>query len=342
MHDHDLTDWTHPHEFDAGNPAAERGTRLVVWITLAMMVVEIAAGLAFNSMALLADGMHMSSHAMAIGLSALAYAAARRYAHDPRFAFGTWKMEILGGYTSALLLLVMALLMVWESLQRLLDPQPIRYGEALAVAAVGLVVNLVCARILGHAHQHGDHAPTPAHRHDHPPAPGHRHAHEHGAHEHAPAASNEVQTDLNLRAAHMHVLTDAATSVLALVALAGGAGFGWRWLDPLMGIIGAALIVVWAKSLLLDSGKVLLDREMDHPLVQAIRAAIEDSSTGGHTQVADLHVWRVGRHAYACALGVVTCDTRLRASDVRARLAGLPALVHLTVEVHHREVSEPE
>ena len=239
MHTHDLSAWKHDHVFDTGNPAAEKGTRLVMWITLVTMVIEIVAGYVFNSMALLADGWHMSSHALAIGLSAFAYAAARRYSSDPRFAFGTWKIEILSGYTSALFLVGVAGSMLFQSVERILAPQPIDYGQALVVAAIGLAVNVVCAMILGKAHDHHDHG----HGHDH--HAGHDH-HHHG--------------DLNLKSAYVHVVADAATSVLAIAALAGGWFYGWSWLDPVMGIVGAFLVGVWAKNLMIDTGKVLLDR----------------------------------------------------------------------------------
>jgi cation diffusion facilitator family transporter len=222
-----------------------------MWITAAMMVVEIMAGWWFNSMALLADGWHMSSHAFAIGLSAFAYAAARRYSSDPRFAFGTWKIEILAGFASAIFLLGVAGMMVYSSLERLFSPQVIHYREAIFVAVVGLLVNILCAVILGHAHD------------------DHHHEHEaHGEHHHH-------HHDLNLKSAYVHVIADAATSVLAIVALAGGLIYGWSWLDPVMGIVGAILVAVWAKGLLMDTGKVLLDREMDHPVVDEIREVIE-------------------------------------------------------------------
>ena len=204
MHTHDLSNWTHEHIFEEGNHAAERGTRAVMWITAIMMVVEIAAGWWFNSMALLADGWHMSSHAVAIGLSAFTYAAARRYARDPRFAFGTWKIEVLGGYSSAMFLLGVAGFMVVSSIERIFSPQAIHYREAMIVAAVGLIVNIICALILGGAHDH-DH-----HHHD-------------GEHSHA----NHHHHDLNLKSAYVHVIADAATSVLAIVALVGGLVYGW-------------------------------------------------------------------------------------------------------------------
>ena len=315
MHTEDPSAWTHHHRFDTGSAAAERGTRLVMWITAATMLVEIAAGWWFNSMALLADGWHMSSHALAIGLSAFAYAMARRYASDPRFAFGTWKIEILGGFASAVVLIGVAALMVVGSVERILAPQPIRYQEAIVVAALGLVVNIACALILGRA-QHHDHD----HGHDH----GHGHGHGHDHHHH----------DLNLRSAYLHVIADAATSVLALVALGGGWVYGWAWLDPAMGVVGAVLVAAWARGLITDTGKVLLDREMDHPVVDEIRDVVETGPDAGDTRVTDLHVWRVGRRAYACALTVNTHDAQLTADAVRARLAVHEQIVHSTIEVH--------
>jgi cation diffusion facilitator family transporter len=312
MHTQDLSDWTHDHVFDEGNRAAERGTRAVMWITAVAMVVEIVAGWWFNSMALLADGWHMSSHAVAIGLSAFAYAAARRYAGDPRFAFGTWKIEVLGGYTSAIFLLGVAVFMVVGSIERILSPQPIHYQQAIVVAVLGLAVNIVCALILGGAHDHHHHG---EHAGDHP----HGHQHHH---------------DLNLRAAYLHVIADAATSVLAIVALAGGLFYGWSWLDPVMGIVGALLVAIWAKNLLGETGKVLLDREMDHAVVDEIREVVETGPEAGETRIADLHVWRVGKGAYSCALSVVTRDSTLTPGRVRQQLARHEEVVHSTIEIH--------
>jgi cation diffusion facilitator family transporter len=257
----------------------------------------------------------MSSHAVAIGLSAFAYAAARRLAGDPRFAFGTWKIEVLGGFASAIFLLGVAAMMVLGSVERIFSPQPIHYQEAMVVAALGLAVNIICALILGRAHDHGHH-----HGHD-----GHEsgHAHHHDHH------------DLNLKSAYLHVIADAATSVLAILALAGGWLYGWSWLDPVMGIVGAALVAVWAKNLLKETGKVLLDREMDHPVVTEIREVVETGPEQGDTRVTDLHVWRVGKGAYACALTVVSHDAALTAAQVRAQLAVHEEIMHATIEVHH-------
>jgi len=315
MHTEDLSGWIHDHIFDTGNEAAERSTRVVMWVTAAMMVVEITAGWWYNSMALLADGWHMSSHAVAIGLSATAYATARRYAKDPRFAFGTWKIEILSGFASAIFLLGVAVMMVVGSAERIVSPQPIEYKEAIVIAILGLAVNVFCALILGKAHHH-DHS----HEHDH----GHNHhGHDHDQHH-----------DLNLKSAYLHVIADAATSVLAIVALFGGWMYGWSWLDPLMGIVGAVLVAVWAKGLIVDTGKVLLDREMDHPVVNEIREVVETGASGDNTRITDLHVWRVGKKVYACALTVVTHDAKLTPDAVRERLSVHEEIVHSTIEIH--------
>ncbi len=304
-----ITRLTHDHVFSRGNPAAERGTRAVMWITAAMMVVEIVAGWWFNSMALLADGWHMSSHAFAIGLSAFAYAAARRYSSDPRFAFGTWKIEILAGFASAIFLLGVAAMMVFGSVERLLSPQPIHYRDAIIVAVVGLLVNIVCALILGNAHDH---------------AHGHEHPDEHHHHHH----------DLNLKSAYVHVIADAATSVLAIAALTGGLFYGWSWLDPVMGVVGAVLVAVWAKGLLMETGKVLLDREMDHPVVDEIREVIEMLDGSSETLITDLHVWRVGKESYACAVSIVTHSATLTPEVVREQLGQHEEIVHTTIEIH--------
>ena len=314
-----LSTWIHDHVFDEGSQAAERGTRLVMWITLVAMVVEIVAGWWFNSMALLADGWHMSSHAVAIGLSAFAYAAARRYARDPRFAFGTWKIEILGGFASAIFLLGVAALMVFGSVERIWSPQPIQYQQAIAIAVLGLLVNIVCALILGQAHDHG-------HGHSHGHGHGHKHGHGHG---------HEAHQDLNLKSAYIHVIADAATSVLAIAALIGGWLFGWAWLDPVMGLVGAVLVAVWAKGLIVQTGKVLLDREMDHPVVEEIREVVEASGAlHTLTRVTDLHVWRVGKNVYSCALSLVTQDASLTPTRVRECLAVHEEVVHATIEIH--------
>jgi cation diffusion facilitator family transporter len=313
MNNTNLTEWIHDHIFDEGSEAAEKSTRVVMWITAAMMLVEITAGWWFNSMALLADGWHMSSHAVAIGLSAFAYAAARKYAKDTRFAFGTWKIEVLAGFASAIFLLGVAAMMVFGSIERLLSPEPIHYQEAIIVGVLGLVVNLVCAWVLGHAHHGHDHA---HHAHDH-----HHHDHEH-------------QHDLNLQSAYIHVIADAATSVLAIVALVGGWMYGWSWLDPVMGIVGAVLVAVWAKGLVEETAKVLLDREMDHPVIDEIREVITTENNADITRVTDLHVWRVGKNAYACAMSLVTRDHAITPMTIRQQLSVHEEIVHTTIEIH--------
>ncbi|HSB98043.1 MAG TPA: CDF family Co(II)/Ni(II) efflux transporter DmeF [Spongiibacteraceae bacterium] len=333
MHADNLATWAHDHVFDASNPVAERSTRTVMWITAAMMVAEIAAGWWYNSMALLADGWHMSSHAVAIGLSAMAYAAARRYARDPRFAFGTWKIEVLGGFASAIFLLGVVALMIFGSIERFFAPQSIHYQQAMVVAIVGLIVNLVCAKILGathdHGHAHHDHTQRDPTHSDH----GHEH-HDHAHHGHKGMHGHDHQHDLNLKSAYMHVVADAATSVLAIVALLGGWLYGWSWLDPVMGIVGAVLVAIWAKGLIVQTSKILLDREMDDPVVAEIREVVETGVGEGETRIADLHVWRVGKKVYACALSVVTHDTALSADAIRKRLAVHEEIVHATIEIH--------
>lgn len=304
-------EWRHSHVFDEGNPLAERNTLWAVVLTAVMMVVEITGGWMFNSMALLADGWHMSSHALALGLSVLAYGAARRFAHDARFAFGTWKIEVLGGYTSAIFLVLVAALMLYQSVERLIAPTPIHYDQAIAIAGVGLLVNLVCAWLLKDGHDHGHH-----HAHSSQEAHGHRH-------------------DLNLRSAYIHVVADAATSVLAIFALIGGKFWGASWLDPVMGIAGASVVAVWAYGLLRDSGRVLLDAEMNAPVVAEIKEVIEESAI--KADICDLHVWRVGKGKYACILSLATTSDA-QPDDFKRQLQIHEELVHVSVEVNRLQL----
>ncbi|NIJ78478.1 cation diffusion facilitator family transporter [Xanthomonas campestris] len=303
------------HTFASANPLAERSTRKAVILTVVMMVVEIVGGWTLNSMALLADGWHMSSHALALGLALFAYRFARRNANDLRFSFGTWKVEVLGGYTSAILLLGVAGLMAFQSLERLFSPKPIQYQEATVIAVIGLLVNLICAWWLrdSHGHHHGhDHA------HD-----GHGHGHGHGHH-------HDGHADLNLRAAYLHVMADAATSVLAIVALLAGMYWGVTWLDPIMGMVGAVLVAVWAGGLLRSTGRVLLDAEMDAPVVEEVKQVIAELPHA--IDIGDLHVWRVGSDRYACVVSLVTA-ANIDADLVRTALQIHEELVHITVEL---------
>lgn len=301
-------DWRHSHVFDEGNPLAERNTRWAVVLTAVMMVAEIVGGWVYNSMALLADGWHMSSHALALGLSLLAYIAARRFAHDSRFSFGTWKIEVLGGYTSAVCLVLVAGTMLFHSVERLITPSPIHYKQAIAIAAVGLLVNLVCAWLLkdGHAHHHD-----------------HDEAHDHSHHHH----------DLNLRSAYFHVIADAATSVLAILALTGGMFWGADWLDPVMGIVGAGLVAVWAYGLLRDTGRILLDADMNAPIVAEIREVIDSCPI--QAEISDLHVWQVGKGKYACILSLFTAED-VSPEHFKEQLSIHEELVHITIEVNGR------
>lgn len=300
--------YRHDHQFDDGNPLAEKFTRIAVWLTVGMMIIEIVGGWTYNSMALLADGWHMGTHALALGLAVAAYAAARRYASDSRFAFGTWKIEVLGGYTSAIFLLGVAGFMLYESIERLLDPREIHYQEAIAIAVVGLIINLICAWLLhqGDGHHHHDH-------HDH-----HDHHHEH-------------HHDLNLRSAYMHVLADAATSVLAIIALIFGMLWGASWLDPVMGIVGSVLVAVWAYGLIRDTGRILLDAQMDAPVVEEIREVISASEIPA--EITDLHVWQVGKGKYSTIVSLTTSEA-VEPDYFKNQLRVHEELVHITVEVN--------
>jgi cation diffusion facilitator family transporter len=300
---------SHSHIFDEGNPLGERKTRWAVLLTVVMMIAEIAGGWVFNSMALLADGWHMSSHALALGLSVIAYKAARHFSGDERFSFGTWKIEVLGGYTSAIFLVMIAFLMFFQSFERLFYPSPIHYSQAIVLAAAGLGVNLMCAWLLKDGHTHEHH-----HHHDH----AHAHGHEKKHH------------DLNLRSAYIHVLSDAATSVFAIVALFGGKYWGASWLDPLMGIAGAFLVIAWAGGLLRDSGRILLDAEMDSPVVAEIREVMQSGTIAA--EVTDLHVWRVGKGKYSCIVSLAASG-KTTPEQVKRMLSVHQELVHITVEI---------
>lgn len=317
MTTHDLKFWRHDHDFGtAAEHHAERRTRRVVGLTFVAMLVELAAGWLTGSMALLADGWHMASHVGALGAAAYAYRFARRHADDARYTFGTGKVSALAGYSSALFLGAVALWMAGESLARLWTPVGIHYAEAMIVACFGLAVNLASAWLLGHEHDHD-------HDHDHDHHHGHGNEHEH--------------VDHNLRAAYLHVLADALTSVLAIVALGGGMLFGWAFLDPAMGIVGALVVGRWAWALVRDSAGVLLDAE-DHGHVAAevreILAALPDH------EIADLHLWRIGPASRACILSLVS-HAPLTVEEYRARLAVIHGLDHVTIEINQCRRCEP-
>jgi len=314
----DLAPFTHRHDYAAEPGEGERRTRWVVGITLAMMAGEIVAGSWFGSMALLADGWHMGTHAAALGVAVFAYVYARRHAGDPRYSFGTGKVGALGGFASAVGLAVVALLVLGESVARLGRPVVIRFDEAIAVAVLGLAVNLFCAYLL-RDHEHGhDHD----HDHDHDQEHDHGHHHDDAGHAH--------HHDHNLRAAYLHVLADALTSVLAIVALVAGRSLGWGFMDPVMGIVGALVIARWSVGLLRDTSHVLLDGELAGGRREEIARAIE-----GHDgdRIADLHVWRVGPRHLATILSVVTRAPRAP-GHYRDRLRAFPDLAHVTVEVN--------
>ena len=314
MHSHTLDDWRHEHVFlGAAHDRNERRTWLVVGLTAAMMVAEIAGGSIFGSMALLADGWHMSTHAGALAIAAFAYRFARSHARDPRFAFGTGKLGDLAGFTSAIVLALIAMAIGYESAVRVFQPVVIHYDEAIAIAVVGLGVNLVSAWLLRGEHHH-DHA----HGHDEHGHDDHDHGHEHHDHH-----------DHNLRSAYWHVLADALTSVLAIAGLLAARFYGWTWLDPVIGIVGAVVIARWSWGLIRDSGAVLLDAAPNRALGEAIRAKLET----GHDRIADLHVWRLGPGHNGAIVSLVA-DEPEQVEHYKERLEGIAGLSHVTIEVH--------
>jgi cation diffusion facilitator family transporter len=310
MHSHSIDEFRHPHVFLGGaHERNERKTWAVIAICAAMTVAEIAGGLWFGSVALIADGLHMSTHAGALLIAALAYTYSRRYAHDERLAFGTGKLGDLAAFTSAIALAMIALLVGFESVERLLAPVPIAFNQAIPIAAVGLGVNLLSALLLRDDHEHHHHE----HGHDHD------HDHAHVAHVHA---------DHNLRAAFVHVMADAAVSVLVIIGLVLGRQFGWLFMDPLMGLIATVVILSWSWTLVRSASAILLDACPDPGLARKMTARLEQKGN----RVSDLHVWRVGPGQLAAIVSRVSDDPHAP-GHYKRRLAGLPGLSHVTVEV---------
>ena len=317
MHSHSLEPWRHPHVYlGAKHDRHERRTWLVVGLTATMMVAEIIGGSIYGSMALIADGWHMSTHAGALAIAALAYRSARRYAHDPRFSFGTGKFGELAGFSSAVILGIVALMIAYESATRLLAPVTIHFDQAIFIAVIGLVVNLVTAWMLYDEDHHG-------HAHGHDDDDDHDHDHDVRARDH------------NLRAAYFHVLADAFTSVLAIAALLAGRFYGWNFMDPLMGFVGAVVISYWSIGLMRSAGAVLVDMTSDHRLVGRVRNRLEIDGD----KVADLHLWRLGPGHSALIVSIVS-DRPQPPGAYKARLDGVAGLSHVTVEVHRCE-SQP-
>lgn len=311
MHSHSIHQWQHDHRFlGEKHDRHERHTWFVVALAAVMMVAEIVAGTLFGSMALVADGWHMSTHVSALAITALAYGFARKHAHDARFSFGTGKLGELAGFSSAILLALMALFIGYESIVRLFAPVAIRFEEATLVAVIGLIVNLVSAWLLFDASHHSHRAHDDEHDH----SDGHHHHHAH---------------DTNIRSAYLHVLADALTSVFAIVALLSGRYFGWVWLDPVVGVVGAIVIASWSVGLIRSAGAVLLDTVPNQSLIRTIRQRLE---VGGD-RVADLHLWRLGP-GHTGVIAAIISDRPQQPTHYKDRLVDIAGLSHVTVEIH--------
>ena len=320
----------HSHVFlGQDHERAERRTWVVIILCTVMMIAEIVGGALFGSLALIADGLHMSTHAGALLLAALAYTFARKYAADPNFTFGTGKFGDLAGYSSAIVLAMIALLIAYEAVSRFLAPVPISFNEAIPIAALGLLVNIASAWLLAGGHHHGhshDHGHSQDHSHDHDH--GHEHGHEHeDEHDHGDDAHHR---DNNMRAAVVHVMADAAVSVLVIVGLLLARAFGWLWMDPLAGFVGALVIASWSVALIRDTGAILLDRTPDPGMAEKVRATIESEGD----QITDLHLWRLGPGHLGAIVSIATTAQR-EPAHYRQRLAGFSDLSHVTVEVQH-------
>lgn len=327
MHSHSIDSWQHDHVFlGARHDRHERRTLFVVALTAAMMVAEIVGGTIFGSMAVVADGWHMSTHAGALAIAAFAYRFARHHASDPRFCFGTGKVGELAAFTSAVILALIAAAIGYEAISRLSAPVPIDFAEATWLAVLGLMVNLASAWLLSdhdHGHDHG-HAHHDHHAHSHDHAHDHDHDHEHQHHGH-----HHHGHDSNIRAAYVHVLADAMTSVLAIVGLLAGRYFGWVWMDPLVALIGVAVILSWSVGLLRSAGAVLVDMVPDRRLAGRVRERLEIKGD----RVSDLHLWRLGP-GHAGLIAAVVSDRPQDPSAYKRRLKGIAGLSHITIEVH--------
>jgi cation diffusion facilitator family transporter len=325
----------HRHVFlGARHARNERRTWGVIALCSIMMAAEIIGGLVFGSIALIADGLHMSTHAAALLLAALAYSYARRHAEDARFSFGTGKLGDLAGFTSAVVLAMIALLIVYKAAVRFVAPVPIRYGEAIAIATLGLAVNVASVFMLSGAHHHDDRQHGSAHHHDHDDDDRDHHDHDHHARHHHHAdheQGHRLHRDNNLRAAVAHVMADAAVSILVIVGLLLGRFFGWAWMDPVVGLVGAIVIATWSYALIRDTGAVLLDMTPDANMADNIRMALERDGD----RLCDLHVWRLGPGHIGAIVSLTT--TRPRApAFYRERLVAFRSLSHVTIEVHPR------
>ncbi len=333
MHSTTADTFRHEHVFlGAQHDRNARKTWSVIALCSAMMAAEIIGGAIFGSMALVADGLHMSTHAGALLIAALAYTFARRHAHDARFSFGTGKLGDLAAFTSAVILAMIALYIAVESVRRLLHPVHIAFGEAIPVAMVGLGVNLLSAWLLhddshhhhGHGHDHAQHHEHHGEAHDH----DHHDQHDHHDHDHHDHGHHGHQHDLNLRAAYIHVLADAAVSVLAIVGLTAGRFLGWVWMDPIMGLVGSAVIANWSWGLVRAAGAVLLDMRPGGDLAEEIGERLEVQGD----RITDLHVWRVGPGHASAVVSLVT-DQPQAPSAYKQRLSDLHGLSHVTIEV---------
>lgn len=327
MHTKDMSTWTHDHVFgqDKARPG-ERRTLIIVIVTAVFMVVEVIAGLYYGSMALLADGLHMASHAAALGISVAAYVYARRQAANRRFSFGTGKVNSLAAFASAILLVGFAALMAVESIERLFNPVPISFDQAILVAVLGLLVNGASAWLLASTphHHHHDHGHDHGHHHHH-----HDHA-QHHDHDHAADTTSEVHRDHNLRAAYLHVLADALTSLLAILALLVGKFAGATWLDPVMGIVGAILVAHWSFGLLRMSAKVLLDWQAEDRVVDQLRSALMADESD---RIADVHVWAIGQGQHAAEVTIVSHQSN-GPNHYKSLVPEELGIAHITVEVH--------